>query len=124
MTRRKSVQQLVNPLRKLSFLSSSSSPSSSQLGGHFQPDLELVPEQRSTLTAEDCQLQPSLEEDILCLFPREVILKILSLLSFQDLCQVQLVKLLICCVVVITYTNTACITNVDLQKMVWINSRY
>lgn len=74
MTRRKSVQQLVNPLRKLTLNTNS-----------FQPDLAFVPEQdvETVLTEKD---------DFLTLFPREVILQILSLLSFQDLIKVQLVK--------------------------------
>jgi hypothetical protein len=79
MTRRKSVQQLVNPLRKLSLLSSSPSLCS------FQPDLDFVPEQHSTQ-----QPTEHTQEDILSLFPREIILKILSLLSFHDLTKVQL----------------------------------
>lgn len=82
MTRRKSVQQLVKPLRKLSLLPSVSNHS-------FQPDLEFVPEQI------DLSSPPHEHEqtDIISMFPREVILKIFSLLSFQDLITVQLVTL-------------------------------
>lgn len=79
MTRRPSVQQLVvKPLRKLSLLPNNTTA--------FQPDLEFVPEQQQYTPTE----QPT---DIVSLFPREVILKVLSLLSFQDLIQVQLVKI-------------------------------
>jgi hypothetical protein len=75
MTRRTSVHQLVvKPLRKLSLLPNST----------FQPDLEFVPEQQQYFPTEQ-------QTDIISLFPREVILKILSLLCFQDLIQVQLV---------------------------------
>lgn len=81
MTRRKSMQNLVNPLRKLSFLSSTN------LNNTFRPDLEFVPEQQDV--QEDVIHN---QNDILTLFPREVILKILSLLSFQDLIKIQLVR--------------------------------
>jgi hypothetical protein len=81
MTRRTSVHQLVvKPLRKLSLLPNSTTTSST-----FQPDLEFVPEQQNYLPTEQQT------DVIISLFPREVILKILSLLSFQDLIQVQLV---------------------------------
>lgn len=79
MTRRKSVQQLVKPLRKLSLLPTANNNS-------FQPDLEFVPEQNDLLPPHEHE-----QTDIISLFPREVILKILSLLSFQDLIRVQLV---------------------------------
>jgi hypothetical protein len=78
MTRRKSVQQLVSPLLKLSLLSSSSS-------SPYKPDLEHVPEQLPLFVIQE-------QTDMLSLFPREVILKIFSLLSFQDLIRVQLVS--------------------------------
>ncbi|KAL9541525.1 hypothetical protein MBANPS3_009081 [Mucor bainieri] len=82
MTRRKSVQELVKPLRKLSLL-----PSTTASNTHsFQPDLEFVPEQI------DLSSPPHEHEqtDIISLLPREVILKIFSLLTFQDLITVQL----------------------------------
>lgn len=79
MTRRKSVQQFVNPLRKLTFITPQP----------FQPDLEFVPEQdvEQAVAAVKAEM-----DDFLTLFPREVILQILSLLSFQDLIKVQLVS--------------------------------
>lgn len=79
MSRKKSVkQQLVNPLRKLSLLTSNTHS--------FRPDLDFVPEQ------QDVEQEDSHEnKDMLTLFPREVILQIFSLLSFQDLIKVQLV---------------------------------
>ncbi|KAK4516066.1 ubiquitin-40S ribosomal protein S27a [Mucor velutinosus] len=79
MTRRKSVQELVKPLRKLSLLPSANNHS-------FQPDLEFVPEQI------DLSSPPYEHEqaDIISLLPREVIFKIFSLLTFQDLITVQL----------------------------------
>lgn len=75
------MQNLVNPLRKLSFLSSTN------LNNTYRPDLEFVPEQQDV--QEDLIHN---QNDILTLFPREVILKILSLLSFQDLIKIQLVR--------------------------------
>ncbi|GAA5804906.1 hypothetical protein HPULCUR_010415 [Helicostylum pulchrum] len=77
MTRKKTVKQLVNPLRKLSLLTSNNTHT-------FRPDLEFVPEQQDS--QEDCHEN----NDLLSLFPREVVLQIFSLLSFQDLIRVQL----------------------------------
>lgn len=76
------MQNLVNPLRKLSFLSSTNLNNNT-----YRPDLEFVPEQQDV--QEDLIHN---QNDILTLFPREVILKILSLLSFQDLIKIQLVR--------------------------------
>lgn len=71
MTRRKSVQLLV---KKLSILS------------NHHHEKELVQEQ---CQKEPCREQP--QTDILSSFPIEIILRILSFLSFQDLVKVQLV---------------------------------
>ncbi|KAL0082145.1 hypothetical protein F4703DRAFT_1121455 [Phycomyces blakesleeanus] len=70
MTRRKSVQELVRPLRKLTLLT-----------GHSSKSLSLVPEQTI-----QCHEQPT----FLSRLPHEIALTILRFLPFEDLVRVQL----------------------------------
>ncbi|RCI03803.1 hypothetical protein CU098_002670 [Rhizopus stolonifer] len=77
MTRKTSVKQLVKPLCKLSLLPHCHT---------FEPDLDFIPEKKQ----QKVILKEIGQTDIVSLLPREVVLKIFSLLSFQDLIRVQL----------------------------------
>ncbi|KAI8885012.1 hypothetical protein K501DRAFT_322699 [Backusella circina FSU 941] len=74
MTRRKSVQELVKPLRKLSLLTAY----------HSHSELDLIQEQQQQ------HIIPIIQTDLISRCPKEVVFKIFSLLSFQDLVRVQL----------------------------------
>jgi hypothetical protein len=78
MTRRKSVQELVKPLRKLSLLTAY----------HSHSELDLIQEQHQPQQ----HIVPIVQTDLVSRFPKEVAFKIFSLLSFQDLVRVQLVS--------------------------------
>lgn len=109
MAKKKSMQELVKPLRKLSLLVSTTTSSSTGSKRYCCPPLEfhsppppLLPvciyifstqPHSPTTTTTPFSLQHDHEQhDIISWLPREIALAIFSMLSFQDLVRVQLVN--------------------------------
>ena len=83
MTRRKSVKQLVKPLGKLSFLPQCHT---------FDLEIKEEEDKRKAPIKKKHESIEIEQNDIVSILPIEVVLKIFSLLSFQDLIRVQLVE--------------------------------
>ena len=97
MTRRKSVQELVRPLRKLSLLGGadrrfafppfSGQKTLIQTSGPTSPHHDLAEEVSVSISMDDHE-----QHDIITRLPREIALYIFGMLSFSDLVRVQLVS--------------------------------
>lgn len=102
MTKKKSMQELVKPLRRLSLLVSNTGTSTASKRYfhqvNFIPQLALLclylsSSSDSHHTPTPFALQHDHEQhDIVTRLPKEIVLAIFSMLSFQDLVQVQLVS--------------------------------